>query len=104
MLCTDELIQSVCEKGVIDSKNDSKYWRKDLCGAWISRSEYGREQSPFGWEIDSVQSQSGKDGQELSNLRPMQWNNNSRKHDGGMVCVLKAVGVKNCQVGLALAK
>lgn len=104
MLCTEELIQSVWEKGIVDSRNDSKYWRKDECGAWMSRSEYGRQQSSFGWEIDSVRSQSGKNGQELSNLRPMQWNNDSHKHDGSLVCVLRAVGVKNCPVALAPAE
>ena len=103
MLCTEELVQQVWEKGVVDANNDSEYWRKDQCGAWISRSEYGRERSSFGWEIDCILPQSAKNGQELSNLRPMQWNNNSRRNDGGMVCVVKAVGVKNCAIAPATA-
>jgi hypothetical protein len=98
MLCTEELIQQVWEKGVVITNNDSKHWRKDQCGAWILRSGYGRQQSKFGWEINYIYPQTQQDGQELANLRPMQWKNNIHKQDGGTVCVLKGVGVQNCNV------
>ena len=98
MLCTEELIQQVWEKGLVDANNDCKNWRKDHCGAWISRTEYGKQRSLFGWEINYVHAQTETDGQSLSNLRPMQWQNNARSQDGNMVCVLKATGVRNFDV------
>jgi hypothetical protein len=98
MLCTEEMVQQVWEKGIVDGNNDPEYWRKDQCGAWMSRSEYGRQRSPFSWEINCIRPQLEKDGQELPNLRPLQWNNNASMREGGTVCVLKALGVKNCDV------
>jgi len=98
MLCTEEVIRKVWEKGVIVANNDPKYWRKDDCGAWIAITEYGRQQSSFGWEINYIHSQMQKGGQDLSNLRPMQWGNNKYKQDGNAVCMLKAVGKENCHI------
>jgi hypothetical protein len=103
MLCTEEIVQKVWEKGIVDGRNDPKYWRLDACGAWISRSEYGRQQSLFGWEINYIRAQTGIDGQRLSNLRPMQWKNNAHSQEGNMVCVLKAAGVRNCDITLPSA-
>jgi hypothetical protein len=100
MLCTEELVQKVWEKGVIDPRTDSRHWRKDQCGAWISRSDYGCQRSSYGWEINYIRPQSEKDSEKISNLRPMQWNNDLGKHHGSSVCVLKAVGANNCQVSL----
>ena len=98
MLCTEELIQSVWGKGAITATNDPKYWRQDHCGAWISRSMYGCQRSPFGWEIGYIDSQLKKDGQKLFNLCPLQWKNNIHKQDGDSVCILKAEGVENCKI------
>jgi hypothetical protein len=98
MLCTEELVQQVWEKGIVNEHNDPQYWRLDECGAWISRSDYGHQQSLFGWEINYIHSQSDDGGQSLSNLRPMQWKNHSLTQNGHMVCVIKAIGVKNCDV------
>ncbi|HEX7475434.1 MAG TPA: hypothetical protein VF318_05655 [Dehalococcoidales bacterium] len=98
MLCTEEVIQEVWEKGVITTNNDPRIWRQDDCGAWIARSGYGRQESPFSWEINYIHSQTQKGGHHLSNLRPMQWQNNIHKQDGDLVCLFKAVGVKNCNI------
>lgn len=98
MLCTEEIIQEVWEKGTVVTKNNPDIWRQDQCGAWIARSGYGRQDSPFCWEINYIHSQNQKGGQDISNLRPMQWENNIHKQDGNIVCVLKAVGVKNSNI------
>jgi hypothetical protein len=98
MLCTEEIIQKVWEKGIVVPNNDPKHVRQDECGAWISRSDYGRHQFAFGWEINYIHSPTQKDGQAISNLRPMQWQNNLHKREGDTVCVIKAVGVKNCDI------
>jgi hypothetical protein len=98
MLCTKEIIQKVWEKGTVVTKYDAKSWRQDLCGAWISRFCYGCQESKFGWEISYVRSQTQKGGQELPNLRPMQWRNNIFKQFGDTTHVVKAVGVENCEI------
>lgn len=53
--------------------NDSALWRKDECGAWINRLEYGKRHSSFGWEICDLSL--GHRPGTLGDLRPMQWEN-----------------------------
>jgi hypothetical protein len=54
--------------------------RADICGASMQRDKYGME-VPYGWEIDHIRpvSQGGKD--DLTNLQPLQWENNRHKSD-----------------------
>jgi hypothetical protein len=51
--------------------NDPKDWRKDQCGAWIARNQYGNRNSRYGWEVDHIKPESEGGGDELSNLRPI---------------------------------
>ncbi len=89
---TDEMIQNVWEKGKVVTNNDSSKWRKDECGAWIARNKHGDRDSKYGWEIDHI-SPGGKDI--LSNLRPLQWENNVDKSDGRLKCNITSDGTKN---------
>ncbi len=73
-------IQKVWNKGVIIEGYDPKLYRKDVAGALIEREKYG-ENEFFGWEIDHIYPESKGGGDELINLRPMQWQNNKRKDD-----------------------
>lgn len=90
MSFTDEQIQSVWEKGQVVPDCNKNEWRKDSCGAWIYRADYGDRTATYGWEIDHVYPkdklkekkipQSKWD--EMPNLRPMHWeNNNSKDND-----------------------
>jgi hypothetical protein len=69
----------VWEKGTIVSDYDSDMYRKDACGAWMIKKEYGNNESIYGWEIDHVFPKSLGGDYDLKNLRPMQHNNNSSK-------------------------
>jgi hypothetical protein len=104
MLCTEEIIQKVWEKGIVVMNNDPKYWRKDECGAWMLRSGYGRQESLFSWEINYINPQTQNGGQEIANLRPMQWKNNIHKQGDDTVCVIKAVGVENRDIPRSVIK
>lgn len=92
MSFSDDMIQRVWEKGQTVSNNDPNVWRLDACGAWIGRAFYGNRDSQYGWEIDHI-SPGGPDI--LSNLRPLQWKNNTDKSDGKLKCNVTADGVKN---------
>lgn len=95
MAFTEDQIQKVWEKATIVAKNDPKVFRKDECGAWIARKQYGNRDSSYGWEIDHITPQSKGGGDQLSNLRPLQWENNMSKSDGRLVCVVVANSDKN---------
>lgn len=84
---TNEQIQDVWEKGTIVKNYDKDKDRQDQCGAWIKRDEYGNRNSSYGWEIDHI-SPGGADI--LSNLRPLQWQNNVDKSDGRLKCNITA--------------
>ena len=75
MTISEDLLQRVWEKAMITDLNP-KIWRKDHYGAWISRIRHGDRNSDYGWEIEHVNPDEGDD---VSNLRPLQWKNNIDK-------------------------
>ncbi|MDC9722913.1 MAG: HNH endonuclease signature motif containing protein [Urechidicola sp.] len=95
MAFTDEKIQQVWEKGTTVAGYNPNEYRKDQCGAWMTRNQYGNRKSKYGWEIDHITVQSKGGGHELSNLRPLQWENNMAKSDGNLVCVVTSKGDEN---------
>ncbi len=92
MSWTHEQKSAVWSKGRVVAGNDPNVWRKDTCGAWIGWRFYGDRDSRYGWEIDHINPHGGDD---LSNLRPLQWENNVSKSDGRLVCVVTAKGREN---------
>lgn len=73
--------ERVWRKAKIMPNNDPNIFRKDTCGAWIKRNEYGNTNSKYGWEIDHIipVAQGGTDF--IENLQPLQWENNRHKSD-----------------------
>lgn len=88
---TNEQIRRIWEKAFPDPENDPDVYRKDECGAWIARSEYGNRLSNYGWEIDYIipPSQGGEE-EKLSNLRPLMWENKLSRSESGLLCVIVA--------------
>lgn len=91
---TSETILKVWQKAVIDEYNVPNDYRKDECGAWIERAQYGNHDSAYGWEIDHINLESD-DMDNLSNLRPLHWKNNGRKDDGRLACAVTSSGTTN---------
>lgn len=94
MSWSEEIIQRVWGKGREAPPNDPAIWRKDACGAWIRRADHGNRDSDWGWEIDHINPDGGD---ELSNLRPLQWKNNVATSAGSLKCVVIASGTKNIE-------
>jgi len=92
---SENTVQKVWEKGRIVSGNAPAVYRKDECGAWLGRNQYGNRDSRYGWEIDHIRPESEGGGDELSNLRPLQWENNAEKQDGRLTCPVTASGAQN---------
>ena len=90
----DELID-IWEKGHVIQKYDKTKFRRDECGAWMIFAEYGNRASKYGWEVDHINPKGEK---KISNLRPLQWENNLAKSDDKLKCVVIAQGIKNVNV------
>lgn len=92
---SDLQIQSVWEKATVVDNNDPDLFRKDVCSAWICRSDYGNRDSEWGWEIDHITPVSKGGSNNITNLQPLHWKNNAAKADGRIQCVVISSGIRN---------
>ncbi len=82
-------IKEIWNKGVVLDGYDSEKYRLDACGAIMQFDLYGDTNSIYGWNVDHILAIAKGGTDELSNLRPMQHQNNTAKSDGKLVCVVK---------------
>jgi 5-methylcytosine-specific restriction endonuclease McrA len=73
-------LSNIWNKAQIVTGNDPNVFRKDVYGAWMRWDKYG-ETSQYGWEVDHIVPVARYGSDALSNLQPLQWENNRRKGD-----------------------
>jgi len=73
-------VAAVWDKARVVSGQDPTQVRKDACGAWIRRREYGQT-TEYGWEIDHIVPVASGGTDRLENLQPLHWRNNRHKGD-----------------------
>lgn len=73
-------INAVWKKARIVPGYDPSLYRKDSCGAWICRTDYG-ELTDYGWEIDHARPVARGGSDDMTNLQPLHWRNNRHKGD-----------------------
>lgn len=62
---------------------DPALWKSDDFGSWMYKADYGKRDSTFGWEVDHIKAKALGGSDDLSNLRALNWRNNSAL--GGLV-------------------
>lgn len=80
-LFTEDEIESVLNKATTIDGEDSSGYRLDYAGAWIKREEYCNTESTLGWETDHRKPVAKNGSDDISNLDPLQWNNNRTESD-----------------------
>lgn len=68
---------SVWMKGHEIPGYDRNVWRRDDFGNIIRFADYGKRESPYGWEKDHVQPQALLGQSHLGNLRPLHCSKNA---------------------------
>jgi hypothetical protein len=95
MSWTELEIQSAWDKGYLVERFDPRKWRKDACGAWISREQYGNRNSRFGWEVVCPPPATPGEAVNPSRLQPLQWKNAASNQNGNPRCLVQAYGGEN---------
>lgn len=94
---SEDKVQMIWDSAIEVTGCNSNEWRKDPCGAWINRKEYGL-QTEYGWDVDHILPISKNGTDHTSNLRALHWKNNKSKGDDFPVYTLAVTSHGNINV------
>lgn len=100
---TDEEVEQVWNKASEVPGYDKNVYRKDQCGAWIQKDEYGaasvgESHTSFKWQVDHIKPDSKGGADVLSNARPLQWYNNDCRQNGRLMTKVTAEDNHNIEI------
>ncbi|MGM9838263.1 MAG: hypothetical protein ACI30A_07250 [Paludibacteraceae bacterium] len=103
-----DIIEVVWEKAHVVKGYDPAKFRKDACGAWITRDKYGDRSSNFGWVIDHICPLSLLERHhvpeeainDIMNLQPMHWANDASKAESYPIFLSSRCGVEGDNISL----
>jgi hypothetical protein len=84
----DSVVDDVWNQATATADRDPRQWRRDQCGAWLYRDDYGSSQSEFGWWIADL-SESGS--REMPDLRAFHHRNGFDVTNGVALCHMRAI-------------
>lgn len=88
MKISESTVDQVWKRGREITGYDPTRWRRDECGAWMYRDDYGNNQSEFGWHIEAVCSGAPH---QAADLRPFQHQNGYDRANHAAHCIVTAV-------------
>jgi hypothetical protein len=77
----DTTVLAVWLTGRLIEGFESATWRHDMCGQPMKYEHYGDTNSKHGWGVAHIKPVWKGGTDDLSNLRPLQWDNNRRNCD-----------------------
>jgi hypothetical protein len=82
------VVDDVWNQSSAMAERDPRHWRRDQCGAWICRDDYGSSESAFGWWIADL-SEPGSG--EIPDLRAFHHRNGFDVTNGVALCHMSAI-------------
>ena len=100
---TDEEVEQIWNKAREVPGYDKNVYRKDQCGAWIKRDQYGaasvgESHTSLKWQVDHIKPDSKGGADVLSNARPLQWYNNDCRQNGRLKTKVTAEDNHNIEI------